>query len=89
MLTTKTTRIRVGILALPVYGLLTFWSTLGPQPNQSKDIPRTIPPSSGSTFRATSGPPINSASTSILPPRRALLGQGITKLSTEGGDPCE
>ena len=26
--------IRVGLLALPVYGLLTFWSTLHPQPDQ-------------------------------------------------------
>jgi hypothetical protein len=29
--------IRTGLLALPVYGLLTFWSTLDPQPDQSKD----------------------------------------------------
>jgi hypothetical protein len=29
--------IRVGLLALPVYGLLTFWSTLDPQPDQVKE----------------------------------------------------
>jgi hypothetical protein len=29
--------IRVGLLALPVYGLLTIWSTLDPQPDQTKD----------------------------------------------------
>src|ERR687890_491117 len=29
--------IRGGLLALPVYGLLTFWSTLDPQPDQNED----------------------------------------------------
>lgn len=29
--------IRTGLLTLPLYGLLTFWSTLDPQPDQSKD----------------------------------------------------
>ena len=29
--------IRVGLLTLPVYGLLTFWSTLDPQPDQVKE----------------------------------------------------
>ena len=29
--------IRLGLLALPVYGLLTFWSTLHPQPDQVND----------------------------------------------------
>jgi hypothetical protein len=29
--------IRVGLMALPVYGLLTFWSTLDPQPDQAKE----------------------------------------------------
>jgi MFS family permease len=29
--------IRTGLLALPVYGLLTFWSTLDPQPDQTKN----------------------------------------------------
>jgi hypothetical protein len=29
--------IRTGLLALPVYGLLTFWSTLDPQPDQIKN----------------------------------------------------
>jgi hypothetical protein len=28
--------IRAGLLALPVYGVLTFWSTLDPQPDQTK-----------------------------------------------------
>ena len=28
--------IRVGLFALPVYGLLTLWSTLDPQPDQTK-----------------------------------------------------
>jgi hypothetical protein len=30
--------IRLGLLALPVYGLLTFWSTLRPQPNPNEDF---------------------------------------------------
>jgi len=29
--------IRIGLLALPVYGLLTFWATLESQPDQTKD----------------------------------------------------
>lgn len=29
--------IRVGLLALPVYGVLTFWATLHPQPDQGTD----------------------------------------------------
>jgi hypothetical protein len=29
--------IRVGLLALPVYGVLTFWTTLDPQPDSAKD----------------------------------------------------
>src|SRR3712207_1899294 len=29
--------IRVGLLTLPVYGLLTFWSTLDPQPDQVEE----------------------------------------------------
>ncbi len=29
--------IRLGLLALPLYGLLTFWTTLDPQPNPSTD----------------------------------------------------
>jgi hypothetical protein len=29
--------IRLGLLALPVYGLLTFWTTLDPQPNPTTD----------------------------------------------------
>jgi hypothetical protein len=29
--------IRTGLLTLPLYGLLTFWSTLDPQPDQNKD----------------------------------------------------
>ncbi len=29
--------IRVGLLALPVYGVLTIWSTLDPQPDSSED----------------------------------------------------
>jgi hypothetical protein len=29
--------IRTGLLALPLYGVLTFWSTLEPQPDQTKD----------------------------------------------------
>jgi hypothetical protein len=38
MSTTNITNwIRTGLLALPVYGLLTFWSTLHPQPDQDKD----------------------------------------------------
>ncbi len=28
--------IRVGLLALPIYGVLTAWSTLDPQPDSSK-----------------------------------------------------
>lgn len=27
----------MGLMALPLYGILTFWSTLDPQPDQSKD----------------------------------------------------
>jgi len=30
--------IRLGLLTLPVYGLLTFWSTLRPQPNPNEDF---------------------------------------------------
>jgi hypothetical protein len=29
--------IRAGLFALPVYGLLTVWSTLDPQPDQTRD----------------------------------------------------
>jgi hypothetical protein len=29
--------IRIGLLALPVYGLLTGWATLDPQPDQVKE----------------------------------------------------
>ena len=29
--------IRIGLLALPVYGLLTFWATLESQPDQTKN----------------------------------------------------
>ena len=35
--TNITNWIRTGLLALPVYGLLTFWSTLDPHPDQNKD----------------------------------------------------
>jgi hypothetical protein len=35
--TNITNWIRTGLLTLPVYGLLTFWSTLDPQPDQDKD----------------------------------------------------
>ncbi len=35
--TTTTNWIRAGLLALPVYGLLTAWSSLGAQPDQVKD----------------------------------------------------
>lgn len=38
MSTSNTTKwIHTGLLALPVYGLLTAWSTLDPQPDQVKD----------------------------------------------------
>jgi hypothetical protein len=30
--------IRLGLLALPLYGLLTFWTTLDPQPDPSTDL---------------------------------------------------
>ena len=30
--------IRLGLLALPIYGLLTFWTTLDPQPDPSTDF---------------------------------------------------
>ena len=37
MSTTNTLNwIRAGLLALPFYGVLTFWSTLDPQPDQVK-----------------------------------------------------
>jgi hypothetical protein len=35
--TNTTNWIRAGLLALPVYGVLTFWSTLDPQPDQTKN----------------------------------------------------
>ena len=37
MSVTKTTNwIRAGLLGLPIYGLLTFWSSLHPQPDPTK-----------------------------------------------------
>jgi hypothetical protein len=35
--TTTTNWIRAGLLALPVYGILTAWSSLGAQPDQAKE----------------------------------------------------
>ena len=35
--TTTTNWIRAGLLALPIYGLLTAWSSLGAQPDQVKE----------------------------------------------------
>jgi len=34
--------IRLGLLALPVYGLLTFWTTLDPQPDPSTDYEASV-----------------------------------------------
>ena len=75
--------IRVGLLALPIYGLLTAWSTLDPQPDSSKH-PEAWSRFVGSTS-SRSGRLVSAYSTgaaSVVAPKAIAVASGLMNRRT-------